>query len=158
MSIGSDVIIRPAQVKDSPQVVSLVTSILAKEFPADQTAYAMDDIQKLMETYAFPTSSFLVAVDDDRIVGTCGIKADGPDTAILRRLFVAQDHRGRGIGFGLLKEALAFCRSRGFREVVIRTSTRMERAIQLCKALGFEEGGCWTMGQVTLIRFHLRLT
>ncbi len=151
-------IIRPASASDVPYVIDLVTSILSKEFPTDQSAYAKDDVEKLMEIYAPPENSFLVAIDDDHVVGTCGIKSDGADSAILRRLFVHSNYRQKGIGLSLLKGALSFCKSRGFREVIIRTSTRMEKAIRLCQTLGFKENGRWTMGQATLIQFHLRLS
>ena len=151
-------VIRLAAAADSPRVVELVTTVLAKEFPGDQAAYATDDLQRLAETYQGPSSTFLVAEEDRQIVGTCGVKAETPQTAILRRLFVDSKYRGRGVGSGLLGEALAFCRARGFQEIVIRTSTHMEQAIRLCRSQGFKEDGRWTLGQVTLIRFHLRLT
>jgi len=156
-TVGSGVVIRPAQAADAAEVYKLVTSILQEEFPADQAAYPPDDLKKLVESYA-PPNEFLVAVDHSQIVGTCGIKADDSKTAILRRLFVAPIHRCQGVGLLLLKEALSFCRSRGFQEIIIRTSTRMEKAIHLCQKLGFKEGGRWAMGSVTLIQFHLRLT
>ncbi|MBI3333270.1 MAG: GNAT family N-acetyltransferase [Candidatus Omnitrophica bacterium] len=150
--------IRPAQPADAPAVMSLVTRILAAEFPADQSAYATDDLEKIEESYAGPSSTFLVAEEDRRIVGSCGVKAESGQTAILRRLFVDPQCRGRGVGMSLLKQALQFCRGRGFREVVIRTSARMEQAIRLCKSLGFLEDGRWTLGSATLLRFRLRLT
>lgn len=138
--------------------MKLVTAILAKEFPADQVAYAADDLRKLEKTYQGPGCTFFVAEEQHEIVGTCGVKAENKQTAILRRLFVNPRYRGRGIGAGLLEEALAFCRTAGFREVVIRTSNRMEQAIRLCGHVGFKEDGSWTLGQVTLVRFRLRLT
>ena len=150
-------LIRPAQVEDCLPILELVTAILSKEFPADQAAYTADDLEKLMETYRGPSETFLVAEEDRRIVGTCGVKAEGAQKAILRRLFVDSGYRGRGVGTQLLQEALAFCRSKGFREVVIRTSGRMERAIRLCRSQGFEEDGQWSLGPVTLVRFRLRL-
>ena len=149
--------IRPAGAGDSPAIVKLVTTILAKEYPADQAAYASDDLRKLEETYQGPGCTFFVAEQDDQIVGTCGVKAENKQTAILRRLFVDPHYRDRGIGCRLLQEALAFCRTSGFREVIMRTSTRMEQAIRLCKHLGFQEDGSWTLGEVTLVRFRLRL-
>ena len=150
--------IRPAQPADGPQVVELITTILSKEFPAECTAYSTEDLQELMESYRAPDNTFLVAEEDHRIVGTCGVKADGAQSAILRRLFVDSHHRGKGIGRGLLEGALQFCRGHGFREIIIRTSTGMGQAIRLCQALGFQEDGRWSLGQVTLIRFRLRLT
>ena len=150
-------VIRPAQAVDGPKIVKLITTILAQEFPDDQSAYAADDLKRVVETYKGPQSAFFVAEEGDQIVGTCGVKAENPQVAILRRLFVDSHHRGQGIGAGLLREALVFCRTMGFHEIVIRTSNRMERAIRLCKSLGFQEDGRWTFGKVSLIRFTMRL-
>ena len=150
-------IIRVAQPADCPHILELVTNILVKEFPSDQSVYTTEDLTHLMETYKGPQSTFLVAEQDRQIVGACGVKAESQETAILRRFFVEPRSRGRGIGLRLLKEALQFCSSQGFREVVIRTSTRMERAIRMCCSLGFQEDGRWALGQITLIRFRLRL-
>lgn len=136
---------------------ALVTSILQKEFPSDSGAYPSEDLDRLLETYAPIESLFLVAEAENHIVGTCAVKAESPKQAILRRLFVDPEHRGEGIGKALLKEALDFCRRRGYQEVEIRTSSRMEQAIRLCKAVGFEEQGSWTLGEVTLLRYRLRL-
>ena len=151
------VTIRPAQPSDVPQVIQLVTSILQKEFSKDQSVYPADDLEQIPAMVTAPQSVFLVAEEDRRLVGTCGVRADSSTTAILRRLFVDSAHRGKGVGSQLLQQALAFCREKGFREVVIRTSTNMESAIRLCRAKGFKEDGRWNLGGVTLILFRLRL-
>ena len=149
--------IRPSQPADAPHIVDLVSGILKREFPVDQKAYPPEDLQQITEHYQGPRSTFLVAEDGRKIIGTCGIKQEDPKTAILRRLFVDPAYRGKGVGTLLLKEALGFCRAKRFREVVIRTSANMEQAIRLCSALGFKEQGRWTLGEVTLLRFHLKL-
>ncbi|MBI3312234.1 MAG: GNAT family N-acetyltransferase [Candidatus Omnitrophica bacterium] len=157
MSI-STVTIRPSNSSDAPQIVQLVTSILQKEFSKDQPAYPLEDLQQISTLYSPPNSTFLVAEEDHRIVGTCGVKSDSSKTAILRRLFVDSACRGKGVGSALLERALDFCRQKGYREVVIRTSTRMEGAIRLCCSLGFQEDGRWDLGEVTLVLFRLKLT
>ena len=149
--------IRPSQPADAPQIVSLVSGILGREFPGDQRAYPAEDLQRISDHYQGPGSTFLVAEEGRRIVGTRGVKQEDPKTAILRRLFVDPECRGKGVGTLLLKQALEFCRSQGFREVVIRTSSNMQQAIRLCCGLGFKEQGRWTLGDVTLVRFHLKL-
>lgn len=149
--------IRPAVAAETSQIVELVTRILTQEFPEDQVAYSMEDLERLGETYGAPGCTFLVAEVGGRVVGTCGVKADGTQTAVLRRLFVDPSHRAQGIGTQLLRQAVAFCRQQGFREAVIRTSSRMEKAIRLCRGLGFEEDGRWRLGEVTLVRYQMKL-
>ena len=150
--------IRAWQPSDGPQIVGLITSIITQEFPGDQKAYPVEDLEHLAETYQGSANAFLVAEEGDRVIGTCGVKADGPHSAILRRLFVDPEYRGRGVGHSLLNEALAFCRKKGFREAIIRTSTGMRQAIQLCSSMGFQQDGRWSLGEITLVRLRLKLT
>ncbi len=151
-------VVRPSQPSDASQVVQMVKEIFRTEFSKDQSAYPTEDLEHLSETYAGPASTFLIAEDDSKVVGTCGVKAESPQTAILRRLFVASSHRSKGVGSKLLEEALRFCRQKGFKEVIIRTSTRMQAAIRLCSVAGFKEEGRWTLGEVTLVRLRLKLS
>ena len=150
--------IRTARTSDAAGIVELVNRVLKEEYPQDQAAYSTEDLDRLSATYLRPACTFLVAQEGRRIVGTCGVKADGTETAILRRLFVDPAHRAQGIGSGLLKAALSFCKAQGFQEVIIRTSARMEQAIRLCRSMGFEEDGRWSLGGVMLVRYRLRLT
>lgn len=150
--------IRVSKDSDVPRIAGLIRGILRLEFSKDQVAYPADDLKNLSATYHGSNSTFLVAEDESRIVGTCGVKAEDGKTAILRRFFVDPACRGKGVGLALLNEALGFCRKKGFHEVVIRTSTRMESAIRLCTGLGFREEGRWPLGEMTLVRFRLKLT
>ena len=149
--------IRTSQPADTAQITQLITRILASEFPKDQVAYSTEDLQNLTQSYQGPTGVFLIAEDQNKIVGTCGVKAEDAKTAILRRFFVDPAIRGKGIGTALLNEALAFCRKNGFKQVVIRTSAGMEKAIRLCQLKGFQPEGEWSLGGVTLVRYVLRV-
>ncbi len=153
-----NILFRHAELSDHPKIRQLITTILSKEFPSDQAAYSTEDLELLSKTYAAPTNAFFVAEKDRNVIGTCGVKSDGPETAILRRLFVDPQYRRQGVGQGLLKGAIDFCQKSGFREIMIRTSTHMEQAIRLCLSFGFQEDGRWPMGKVTLIRFILKLS
>ena len=150
-------IIRPWKVSDSPQIVELVQTILKQEFPQDRKAYPLEDLQNLEKSYGGKGDSFLVADDGGRVIGTCGVKADGEKTAILRRFFVDPNHRGKGVGRGLLEQALASCREKKFKEVVIRTAASMEQAIRVCRKAGFQADGDWSFNGATLVRYRLKL-
>ena len=137
--------------------MELVQTVLKQEFPQDRKAYPMEDLQNLEKSYGGTGDSFLVAEDGGRVIGTCGVKGDGEKTAILRRFFVDSGHRGKGVGRGLLEQALAFCRERKFKEVVIRTAASMEQAIRVCRKAGFQADGDWSFNGATLVRYRLKL-
>ncbi|MBI1953235.1 MAG: GNAT family N-acetyltransferase [Candidatus Omnitrophica bacterium] len=149
--------IRSARPEESDAILRFVSGVLASEFPREAPHYETNDLVGFRASYSPPKSTFLVAEEDKKIVGTLGVKADAGKTAILRRLFVDPAYRRRGIGLRLIQSALSFCREQGYQEVVIRTSTRMEKAIHLCQSLRFKEEGRWDMGEVSLVLLRLRL-
>lgn len=157
-SLPAKVTVRSARKGDASQIATLITSIMGSEFKSDEGAYPTTDLGRLFKIYTGPADAFFVAESSKRIVGTLGVKADGGEIAILRRLFVDSACRSQGVGSQLLEKALDFCRVKGFREVIIRTSTNMRGAVRLCESFGFEENGRWTLGSVTLVRLRLRLT
>ena len=64
----------------------------------------------------------LVALDGDRIVGTCRVLQAG-DQAKFGRLVVAADARGRGIGAALLDEAERRARAMGAARMILAAQT-----------------------------------
>lgn len=134
-----------------------MTGILAREYPGAQTAYPADDLAHPAAAYGGPRDAFFIAEWRGRVAGTCAVKAEGPATALLRRLFVDAACRGRGVGSHLLEAALTHCRAEGFRTVRIRTSDRMVAAIRACRAKGFHEDERLQLGPVQLVRMTLRM-
>lgn len=63
----------------------------------------------------------------------------GDDVAELKRLRVADDVRRQGVGTRLTQEVVEWCRARGFRTLVVNTTTPQKPAIGLYKRLGFRE-------------------
>ncbi|CAE6826439.1 GNAT family N-acetyltransferase [Paraburkholderia aspalathi] len=85
-----------------------------------------------------PGERLLVAIDDMNIVGIVGLNVDphkpAGDTARLRRLYVANGFRRRGVGEALVN-ALLVGASLRFR--VVRLSTDTEAAAAFYTRLGF---------------------
>ena len=78
-------------------------------------------------------STVLVAVDDDRVVGTI-TAADGG----VRALAVDPRAQGRGIGRALVERVIADARAAGWRRVALTTMAFMHGAQRLYEDLGFE--------------------
>jgi ribosomal protein S18 acetylase RimI-like enzyme len=85
-----------------------------------------------------PGERLLMASDSGNIVGIAGLNVDpyaaSPDTARLRRLYVANDYRRRGIGKALVGAAIEDAQTR-FRAVRLSTDTAV--AAKFYERLGF---------------------
>ena len=125
--------------EDSMYVRDLILSILKKEYPFDQLAYKDTDINDISGTYSGRGNTFFVAETNDMVVGTVGVKSDTAESALLRRFFVKEACRKQGLGTMLLKEAIAFCKSQHYKEIIFRATDRMSDAMKLCGKMGFEE-------------------
>jgi len=131
--------VRPIKPADTPQVKSLINTILDLEFTSARKAYTCFDLNDPVQYYSGKKDIFLVAEKDGKIIGTVAIKEDAPDTALLRRVFVHKDFRGQGYGEKLLKKALEFCFEHDYHTVNFRGSEKMQSALKLCVKQGFLE-------------------
>lgn len=150
--------IRPATVADDKSVKDLIVGILEKEFSAEEKNFFGSDIQNVSKTYAGEGDCFFVACDDDKIIGTAGIKREDERNALLRRIFVRDDYRGKRIAFQLIQNAIDFCKKRGYEEVIFKTTSRMRNAINLCEATGFIKRATVHLGGLDLFKFTYHLT
>lgn len=86
----------------------------------------------------------LVAVDGDRVVGTCRLLYEG-ETAKLGRLAVTRTHRGAGVAGAMLQLAERCARERGARRIALHAQTRVRhlyhRAGYAAYGEAFEQAG-----------------
>ncbi|MCM8774953.1 MAG: GNAT family N-acetyltransferase [Candidatus Omnitrophica bacterium] len=143
--------------EDQKAVKDLVVKIMNQEFREDMAAYPTDDLDDVSKTYGGISEAFFVAVDGDRVVGTVAIKKEDDRVALLRRLFVDTPYRNQRIGMRLIDRALQFCSEVGYGEVVFRTTSRMEGAIQLCRKCGFSPRAKLQLGSFELLKFSLSI-
>lgn len=131
--------IRHFEPQDTPQIINLISTIMEQEFPLSLNMYALDDLSNPAVYYGGKKDIFLVAEREGQIVGTVAIKEDDTTTALLRRLFLRKDFRGKGCGKKLLDEAMNFCAAHHYRKVIFRGTDLMKSALQMCMKNGFSE-------------------
>ena len=136
---------------DTTAVHAFVDSIMSDEFPGDDRAFVYYDLDNPAEAYGGKRDLFLVAEVDGEIAGTVAVKEDSDDTALLRRLFVRGDLRGRGLGARLLRDALKFAANHGYRWVTFRGTDRMRGALSLCGKHGFHTRDTVELGGAKLV-------
>lgn len=89
---------------------------------------------------------FVVALWSGRPIG-CGalrhlrddalVRELGPNVGELKRMYVAPEMRGKGIGHALLERLEAEARALGFTRLVLETGTRQHEALALYERAGF---------------------
>lgn len=127
----------PPTSRDAQHCLSLYYSELGERFeggfdPALSTAPALDE-------FLPPAGSFLVARLNGAPVGCGGIKPLSRDSAYLKRMWVAPDARGLGLGRRLLTELEERARSIGYRTVKLETNKALTEAQQLYRSCGYRE-------------------
>ncbi len=149
--------IRRFNLKDESQVKKLITDILKDEFAVDQKAYPPSDLDSISNVYGGKREAFFVGEESGKVIGTIAVKEESKKVAILRRLFVNPNYRGKDYGLSLIDRALDFCREKGYHEVIFHSSARMKAAIGLCLKRGFVEKQRLNLDGVDIIRFALVL-
>jgi GNAT superfamily N-acetyltransferase len=92
------------------------------------------DLLDLDDFYIKPGGAFFVLKSGKSILGTVGVKKNGEDGAEIRRLFVEEEYRGRGLGKKLLEMAEGFCREKGFKKVKVDLDGSVQDAEKLLNA------------------------
>jgi len=74
---------------------------------------------------------------DGPVIGTIALRRLGDDCAEVKRFYLLDAWRGKGLGKRLMKTAIAHARDQGFARVRLDTTLKSEAAIRLFEAAGF---------------------
>ncbi|ANL26852.1 GCN5-related N-acetyltransferase protein [Rhizobium phaseoli] len=137
----AEIEIRPFAEGDADDVLSVILPIQREEFGIDITADAQPDLRVIPDFYQSGKGQFWVAVKDDVIVGTVGLKDIGNNQAALRKMFVAAEVRGRehGVAALLLDRLFAHARDVGLTDIFLGTTDKFVAAHRFYEKNGFTE-------------------
>ena len=112
---------------------STATLDLVPRTPEEQASWMTD------HSGVYPV---IVAEEAGEVVGFASLSPYRPRpgyaTAVEDSIYVAAQHRGRGIGRALLDEAVVIARTHGFHSVIARVSATQQASVALHQACGFD--------------------
>lgn len=122
-----------------------ISDPVARRLEAEMSAeivvrYGGEEFEPPLETSYFesPDGVFVVAWLDDEAVGCGGIRRLDAATCELKRMFVAEAARGRGVARALLGRLEDEARSLGYSCLWLETGTEQPEAIGLYRSAGYE--------------------
>jgi len=106
--------------------------------------FTLDQSSAWVATDRLRGNPFLVALDQDRVVGWCEVRRDVlPGRAHTGMLGMAlrRPYRGQGLGRQLIERALQAARERGFERIELMVRSPNVHAMRLYSRVGFQEEG-----------------
>lgn len=80
-----------------------------------------------------------VIYDEDVPIACGGFKHHSQDTAEIKRVFVEEAHRNKGIARQLMKLLESMARTKGYQKLIVETGRDMHGAVNLYKTIGYIE-------------------
>jgi GNAT superfamily N-acetyltransferase len=79
----------------------------------------------------------VLAYENEQMLGCGAIKFYEPGTMEVKRMFVPNDYRGKGIATKVLSELEKWASELGFNKIILETGIKQPEAIQLYKKCGY---------------------
>ena len=124
---------------DMGAMILLHGMIYAQEYGFDHTfeGYVAAGLAEFAQAFDPGRDRIWVAEKQGHITGSIAILSRSAEEAQLRWFLIHPESRGLGLGRWMLKEALDFCREKGYRKIYLWTIQNLVVATHLYQSSGF---------------------
>lgn len=96
-----------------------------------------DDLRDIKKHYLESNGEFLIVLDDDKIVGMGAFRKISSNDAEIKRMRVAPEYQGQGIGKMILTKLVESAINKGYSTLILETSDKQIAANALYRNYGF---------------------
>jgi ribosomal protein S18 acetylase RimI-like enzyme len=98
-----------------------------------------DELNNFPEKYKEPEGAFIIAKDNSNIVGCVGIRKIENNICEMKRLFVNDNYKGKGIGKRLVEIIIEEAKNKNYKKIRLDTLGTMESALKIYYKNGFNK-------------------
>lgn len=122
-------------------ILQMILEIQQQEYHLPITAEDQPDLANIPTFYQQENGNFWAAVDGRAVVGTIALKNIGNGNAVLRKMFVKKEYRGKelGVSRALLTHLISWAMEKNFSRIYLGTTPQFLAAHRFYEKNGFEE-------------------
>jgi N-acetylglutamate synthase-like GNAT family acetyltransferase len=90
-----------------------------------------DELINFPQKYKKPEGMFIIAKDNDNVVGCVGLKKLAENICEMKRLFVNDKYKGKGIGKKLVEIIIEEAKNKNYKKMRLDTLKTMESALKI---------------------------
>jgi len=118
--------------------IELIFDIVENEFGRHSKS-GRPELYKITEVYQNNGGNFWLAIDNEKVISTIGLRNCGEKKGYLERFYVDKKFRRKGIGYKLLTVLLEFAKNNGYREIFLSTWEDLTAANNFYVKNGFKK-------------------
>lgn len=111
------------------------------------------ELANLPGEYSQPEGCLLLAYYNENPVGCVAIRKIDEDICEMKRLYVKEDFRGKGIGYSLVQNIIKSACESGYKKMRLDNHPWMKEAESLYKIFGFVEIGAYRFNPTIGVKF-----
>ena len=135
--------IQPLQLHQAEEVKRLIFAVCQEIFQVSEETVrrydTMSDINEVCSHYFDNGGTFLVLMDEGRVVGSGAIRRLNDDICELKRMWFLKEYRGRGLAKHMVQLLLDFAQKTGYKKIRLDLldEQKQTQALKFYKGMGF---------------------